>query len=102
MMHPPKWLVLTLLLPFALYSFAVMAEIGYDGIWRDGFASTGSRQILSDLVVMAVLACLWLVQDARRTGRRAAPWILLTLTAGSLGPLLYPLTAPAGAADSRR
>lgn len=28
MMHPPKWLVLTLLLPFALYSFAVMAEIG--------------------------------------------------------------------------
>ena len=39
------------------------------------------------LVVLAVLACLWLVQDARRTGRRAAPWILLTLTAGSLGAL---------------
>lgn len=102
MTHPPKWLVLILLLPFSLYSFAVMADIGYDGIWRDGFASAGSRQILADLVVMAVLACFWLVQDARRSGRRVVPWILLTLTAGSLGPLLYLLLAPADGTTSRR
>lgn len=92
--HPPRWLVAVLLLPFAAYSFWVMFEIGYDGIWRDGLASAGARQILSDLVVMALLASLWMHADARRSGRRFLPWLLLTLSCGSLGPLLYLLTAP--------
>lgn len=89
MHHPPRWLTLGLLIPFSIYSFAVMFRIGYDGIWRDGFAATGSLQILIDLAVMATLACAWLLQDAARTGRKAWPWLLLTLTCGSLGPLLY-------------
>lgn len=94
MNHPPKWLTAALLIPFSLYSFSVMFAIGYDGIWREGLASPGSRQVLADLVVMALLACLWLRNDARRQGRRATPWMLLTLVAGSLGPLLYLLAAP--------
>lgn len=94
MTYPPKWLVAILLLPFSLYSFDVMFAIGYDGIWRDGLSAAGSRQILADLVVMALLSCLWLADDARRNGRRAAPWIVLTLTCGSFGPLLYLLLAP--------
>ena len=93
MTYPPKWLVAMLLAPFALYSFAVMFAIGYDGIWLDGLASPGSRQILADLTVMAILACTWLAADARRSGRKAWPWVLMTLTCGSLGPLVYLLTA---------
>lgn len=95
MPHPPKWLTAALLLPFSVYSFWVMARIGYDGIWRDGLALPGSQQILADLVVMALLSCLWLRADARAHGRPVLPWILLTLTCGSLGPLLYLLTARA-------
>lgn len=98
MTHPPKWLTAILLVPFSLYSFDVMFAIGYDGIWRDGFALAGSRQILADLVVMALLSCLWLADDARRSQRRALPWILLTFAGGSLGPMLYLLLAPRRAA----
>lgn len=94
MTHPPKWLVASLLVPFSLYSLVVLGQVGYDGIWRDGLASAGSRQVLADLVVMGLMASLWLADDARRNGRRAVPWVVLTLSCGSLGLLFYLLLSP--------
>jgi hypothetical protein len=43
-------------------------------------------------VILAVLASIWMVRDARERGLSAWPFILVTLVAGSFGPLLYLLT----------
>ncbi|HUP92938.1 MAG TPA: DUF2834 domain-containing protein [Solimonas sp.] len=74
---------------FGLYSSYVMLEVGYFGIWSAGIANAASLQVLLDLVITCLLISSWMVIDARRNGRNAWPYVLLTLAAGSFGPLLY-------------
>ena len=40
-------------------------------------------------MIVGVLACIWMSYDARERGLPAWPFILITLVAGSFGPLLY-------------
>lgn len=100
-MRPLLWIVT---LAFGAYSFWVMAQVGYLGIWQAGFASPGSTQILLDLVVSSLLLIGFVVRDARAQGRVWWPWALVTLAAGSFGTLGYLLwphgrrAAPAGRA----
>ncbi len=42
-----------------------------------------------DLALALGLVLVWMWHDARARGRRFVPWLLLTLVAGSFGPLLY-------------
>jgi hypothetical protein len=42
-----------------------------------------------DLVIVCVLACGWMRRDASARGLPAWPFIVVTLVAGSFGPLLY-------------
>ena len=90
-MRPLQILVLA---GFGAFSMFVMWEVGYLGIWQAGLASLGAQQVLLDLVVMSciVMGLLW--QDAQRTGRAFWPYALITLAAGSFGPLLYLLLRP--------
>lgn len=87
---------------FGAFSTYAMWEVGYLGIWQAGMASLGAWQVLLDLVLMSCIALGFLWQDARRTGRTLWPFALLTLAAGSIGPLLYLLLQPAGAARPAR
>ena len=84
-----KLLLWFVLVDFALFSTWVMWKVGYLGIWEAGFASAGSLQILCDLVISLSLVMVWLVQDARSRGMNPWPWLVATLAAGSLAPLLY-------------
>jgi hypothetical protein len=45
--------------------------------------------VFFDLVIVAVLNCGWMVNDARERGLAVWPFILITLVAGSFGPLFY-------------
>lgn len=87
-------LLILVLAGFGAFSMFVMWEVGYLGIWQAGLASLGAQQVLLDLVVMSciVMGLLW--QDAQRTGRAFWPYALITLAAGSFGPLLYLLLRP--------
>lgn len=87
-------LLLLVLTAFGIFSGAVMLEHGYMGIWRAGFTSSASLQLLLDLVICASLVMVWMIRDAREHGRTVWPFVLLTLAAGSFGPLLYLLLAP--------
>jgi hypothetical protein len=79
---------------FGAFSLYAMWEVGLLGIWQAGMASVGAWQVLLDLVVMSGVALGFIVRDARQTGRKVWPFALLTIVAGSFGPLLYLLLAP--------
>jgi len=87
------------LLAFGALSVVAVAQVGYMGILGPLFASSGGLQVLVDLVIALALVMIWMVADARRTSRNPWPWVMITLVAGSFGPLLYLLT---GALRERR
>jgi uncharacterized membrane protein YqjE len=73
---------------FALTAVA-LAEVGYLGIFEPHFQSWGGAQVLADLVILALLSCAWMLDDSRRSGVPAWPFVILTLAAGSFGILFY-------------
>lgn len=85
-LKPMLWIVTT---AFGAFSLWVMAQVGYLGIWREGFAGLGSTQITIDLVLACGVALGFIVPECRAQGRAAWPWVLLTLAGGSLGLLAY-------------
>lgn len=85
---------------FGAFSLYVMWQVGYLGIWQAGMSSPGAWQVLIDLVLMSCIALGYMWHDAQRTGRKVWPFALVTLAAGSLGPMLYLLLAPRHAAGT--
>ena len=85
----PRALLLGVLLLFGALTAAAVWRHGYWGILLPHLHSLGAGQVLADLVIALGLVLVWLVRDARAHGRAAWPWVLLTLAAGSFGPLLY-------------
>lgn len=92
-------LLVSVLLAFGVLSAVALAEVGYLGLFLPHFQSAAGLQVLVDLVIALTLVMVWMVADARRSGRVVWPWLLATLLLGSFGPLGYLLT---GALRSRR
>ncbi len=74
---------------FSVLTVIALMDVGFLGILEPHFRNWGPGQVFADLVILAVLACLWMAQDARKSGVPALPFIALTLVAGSFGPLFY-------------
>lgn len=91
-----RTVLILILAAFGAFTLYAMWQVGYLGIWQAGMASAGAWQVLLDLVVMSGVALGFIWRDARLTGRTVWPFALLTLAAGSFGPLLYLLLASAG------
>ena len=91
-----KTLAIAILVPFSLLTLYAVMEVGYFGIFDYHRHSPAGWQVITDLVIALVLVLLWLVNDARKTGRSPWPWVALTLATGSFGPLLYILSAGKG------
>lgn len=100
-MSLPRPLVLLLLLPFTAYSLWVLETVGYLGLLKAHMHPAGI-QVFTDLVLMGVLVMVWMWRDAQASGRTVWPYLLLTLTLGSIGALLYLLLAPANSADAAK
>ncbi|MEZ5657153.1 MAG: DUF2834 domain-containing protein [Burkholderiaceae bacterium] len=88
-MKPVVALLTLTLAAFGALSLYAMAEVGYFGIWQAGLAGPGALQLLADLLIVCTLVMTWMVTDARRHGITVWPFIVITLAAGSFGPLLY-------------
>lgn len=77
------------ILGLGVVSVFALADVGYFGIFESHMQSWAGMQVLTDLVIVCLLACVWMAVDARKSGVPAWPFILLTLAAGSFGPLFY-------------
>ena len=76
-------------LAFGVLTTLALMNVGFLGIIKPHFQSLGAGQVLADLVILATLACIWMAYDAPKQGLPAWPFILMTLTLGSFGPLGY-------------
>jgi hypothetical protein len=74
---------------FGVLTGIALADVGYLGIFEPHFQSWGAAQVFADLVILAMLSCLWMMADSRTSGIPAWPFVVVTLFAGSFGPLLY-------------
>ena len=90
-----KTLLMLVLAVFSLLTGFALWYHGYWGIFEPLLASLAGAQVLVDLVIALSLFLAWMWPDARRLQRNPWPWLVLTLAAGSFGPLLYLLTRPA-------
>ena len=82
----PLFLVIAL---FSVLTGAALLDVGYFGILKPHFQSWGAGQVLADLVIMAVLGCIWMVKDASERDLKAWPFVAVTVLAGSFGLLFY-------------
>jgi hypothetical protein len=85
----PRPLLVAVLLAFGALSAVAMGRHGYWGIFQPLVSSWAGAQVLADLAIALLLWLVWMWGDARAHGRNPWPWVVLTLTAGSFGPLLY-------------
>lgn len=81
--------LILVLLAFGALTVKALMDHGYIGIFTFHFTASAGMQVLTDLVIVCTLAIFWMVRDARTHGRNPWPYVVLTLTGGSFGPLLY-------------
>ena len=97
--------LLVVIVAFGVLTALALMDVGYLGILTPHFQSWGGAQVFVDLVIVALLACIWMAHDAPERGLPAWPFIVVTLFLGSFGPLLYLVvrelrTAPARGASA--
>lgn len=88
-MHAARIVLAIVLIAFALFSGYVVYHYGYTGLFEQGLANAATIQIFLDLTIALSLVLWWMWQDARTQGISPLPYVILTLTLGSIGPLLY-------------
>jgi hypothetical protein len=86
---------------FAGLSAYTVSRYGYWGFFDAAvFANLATVTASIDLVIALSLVTVWMWYDSRERGVSPLPYIVLTLTFGSVGPLLY-LIRRAGSEHSR-
>lgn len=72
----------------ALTGYAVYQH-GYIGFFDVMMANAATVTAMVDLSIALGIILVWMWQDAKQRGVSILPHILLTLTLGSVGPLVY-------------
>jgi hypothetical protein len=88
-----KTILVLILIPFSVLTGLALYFHGFWGIIEPHFRSYGAGQVFADLCIALSIALVFIWRDAKQTGRNFWPWVVLTLAAGSFGPLLYLLTS---------
>jgi len=77
------------ILPFSVITTLALMDVGYIGVLKPHFQTWGGGQVFMDLVILALLSCIWMVYDSKKQGLPVWPFLLITLVVGAFGPLLY-------------
>ncbi|WP_321836975.1 DUF2834 domain-containing protein [Pseudomonas kulmbachensis] len=88
------YIALAVLLGFCVYTAFTMlqADQSLIAFGLGLMSSPDTAQVVIDLYLLAVMACIWMYRDARAKGRSLAsvlPYLLVTAVFVSIGPLLY-------------
>lgn len=88
------WIALVGLLAFALYTLITMliADQSLMAFGLELISRPDTAQVVIDLYLMALMACVWMYRDARARGKSLVsvlPYLLITVVFVSIGPLLY-------------
>lgn len=84
-----RFALIAVLVAFGALSALALEQHGYFGIFAYHMPSSAGWQVLADLVIACTLAMIWMFNDARKTGRNVWPYLAMTITLGSFGPLTY-------------
>lgn len=84
-----RYLLLAVTVPFSVLTGLAVWQNGFLGIFEYQFKNFGGLQVLTDLVIALSFFIVWMWNDAKNEKRNPWPWIILTLAAGSFGPLFY-------------
>jgi hypothetical protein len=95
-------LLITVTAAFSAFTLWVLAQTGLVGFYEQLLSTPAGMQVFADIAIALVLVLAWMWRDAAAHGRRFWPYALLTLTLGSIGPLLYLLLMPSAARTSAR
>ena len=94
-------LLITVTAAFSAFTFWVLAQTGLVGFYEQLLATPAGIQVFADIAIALVLVLAWMWRDAGASARRFWPYAALTLTLGSIGPLLYLLLTPSAARAPR-
>ena len=78
-----------ILLAFSAFTGYALYQHGYIGLFEQALLNAATIQVFLDLTIALSLVLLWMWQDARKHGIAPLPYVALTLSLGSIGPLLY-------------
>lgn len=82
-------ILIAVLVGFGGFTIVAIAEHGVIGFVEEAVRNTATLQVLIDLSIVAILALVWMYRDSRDSGVPFVPYALLTIAAGSFGPLGY-------------
>ena len=74
---------------FGAFTTAAIVEHGLVGFLEEIIQNMATLQVLIDLSIVATLVLIWMYRDSRGSGPPFLPYALLTVAAGSFGPLGY-------------
>lgn len=94
--------LIVVLAAFVALTAAALYYHGYLGIFEPQLQSFAGVQVLVDLVIALSIFLVWMWRDARAAGRNPWPWLILTLTTGSIGPLIYLIVYKSGKTIARQ
>ena len=78
-----------LLCDFLALTVYAVEQYGIVGLVEQATANVATITLLTDLTIALSMVMVWMWQDARQRGVSVLPYLLLTCTLGSVGPLLY-------------
>ncbi len=84
---------------FVALNVRVLTEQSYGEFLAIATGNAATGLLFLDLIVCLGMACVWMIQDARRHGIVAWPFVLLSVAFGAAGPLLYLIRRPRAAAS---
>jgi hypothetical protein len=88
--HPLQRAVLIIVIvAFGVFTAIAVVNHGLVGFIEETVENTATLQVLIDLSIVATLALIWMYRDSRTSSTPFIPYAVLTIVAGSFGPLSY-------------
>lgn len=82
---------------FVAFTAYAVYHYGYLAFFDVHAMNAIQAQIFIDLVIALTFVMVWMWRDARARGISPIPYVVMTLTLGSIGPLVYVIRREAAA-----